>query len=152
VIAGTPVSFSVSATGGAPLRYQWRFRGTNIAGATSNTFTLANPQGANAGQYSAVVSNNDGAVTSAPATLTVNYSLTVTATRGGSVTVQPNSPAYAPGSSVTLRASAQLGYDFTGWSGSASGAANPLSVTMNTNKVINANFKVNLLGRILGLL
>ena len=152
VIAATPVSFSVSANGGAPLRYQWRFQGANLAGATNNALTLANPQPANAGQYAVVVSNTDGSVTSSPATLTVNYSLTVTSTRGGSVTVQPSAAYYAPGSSVSLKATAELGYDFTGWSGSASGTANPLSVIMNTNKVINANFKVNLLGQILGLL
>jgi len=152
VIAGNPVNFSVTASGGAPLHYQWRFKGANMAGATSSTLTIANPQPASAGQYSVVVSNNDGSVASVAATLTVNFSLTVTSTRGGSVAIQPSASAYAPGSSVSLRATAQLGYDFTGWTGDASGTANPLSVTMNANKVITANFRVNLVGRLLGLL
>jgi uncharacterized repeat protein (TIGR02543 family) len=152
VIAGNPVNFSVGASGGAPLHYQWRFKGSNMAGATSSTLTVANPQPTNAGQYSVLVSNNDGSVVSTAATLTVNFSLSVTSTRGGSVTVQPAASAYAPGTVVSLRATAQLGYDFTGWTGSASGTANPLSVTMNANKVITANFKVNLLGQLLGLL
>jgi hypothetical protein len=35
-----PVLFAVSAAGDPPLAYQWRFNGSDIAGATSNSFTL----------------------------------------------------------------------------------------------------------------
>ena len=35
VPAGTSASFSVTASGAAPLNYQWRFNGTDIAGAKS---------------------------------------------------------------------------------------------------------------------
>jgi hypothetical protein len=62
-------SFSVAATGGAPLVFQWRFNGTNIAGATSNSFTRANVQAEDVGFYSVVVSNNAGVVTSSNALL-----------------------------------------------------------------------------------
>jgi hypothetical protein len=122
------------------LRYQWLRNGANIAGATASTYTLANAQPANAGQYTVVVSNNGGVATSAPATLTVNYSLTVTTSSGGSVSIQPNQSSYAPGTSVTLRATPSLLFKFTGWSGNATGTANPLTITMNGNKQIKANF------------
>lgn len=153
IIAGETASFSVTATGTAPLRYQWRRNGANIAGATGSTYTFANAQPANAGQYTVVVSNNTGGATSAPATLTVNYSLIVTASSGGSVSEQPDQDSYAPGSSVRLKAtpSNSLLYKFTGWAGNASGTANPLTVTMNSNKLIKANFSPTLLGILLGL-
>jgi uncharacterized repeat protein (TIGR02543 family) len=47
---------------------------------------------------------------------------------------------YAPGSVTLVQASASSGYHFTGWSGDASGTGNPITVTMNGNKNITANF------------
>lgn len=69
---GDSVTFNVTATGTAPLRYQWRFNGTNIVGATNNLLALANLQMTNAGLYSVVVTNNGGATTSSNAVLTVS--------------------------------------------------------------------------------
>ncbi len=71
VSRGATVTFSVSASGTAPLRYQWRFNGTAIAGATSASLKLTNVQRAKAGKYTVVVSNALGSITSATATLTV---------------------------------------------------------------------------------
>jgi subtilase family serine protease len=74
---GLKVSFSVSASGHSPLIYQWLFNGaslpaaTNISGITSNTVTLSPVTSANAGNYSVVVTNNFGAITSSVAALTV---------------------------------------------------------------------------------
>ena len=87
--AGGTVFFSVTATGNAPLSYQWRFNGLNIVGATSATLVLNNVQAANAGQYDCVVSNPIGSVTSPPATLTVNTLLPVIAVPPVSFRVQP---------------------------------------------------------------
>ncbi|MDB6025348.1 MAG: hypothetical protein JWM68_1571, partial [Verrucomicrobiales bacterium] len=64
------VAFSVSATGQAPLLFQWRYNNTNIIGETNNTLTLLNVQTNQAGTYSIVVSNSI-ASTTASATLTV---------------------------------------------------------------------------------
>ncbi|MSU59422.1 MAG: hypothetical protein EXS35_14835 [Pedosphaera sp.] len=65
-------NFSVTATGAAPLSYQWRFYTTNfLAGQITSTLSLVNVQAWQAGLYSAVVSNPYGAVTSSNATLTV---------------------------------------------------------------------------------
>jgi uncharacterized repeat protein (TIGR02543 family) len=47
---------------------------------------------------------------------------------------------YASGTVVTLTATPNAGYIFTGWSGDASGSANPTTVTMNGNKSVTANF------------
>jgi len=45
---GSTVTLSSLAGGTPPLSYQWTFSGTNIAGATTNTLTLANVQSSQA--------------------------------------------------------------------------------------------------------
>jgi N-acetyl-anhydromuramyl-L-alanine amidase AmpD len=73
VAAGATAIFTVTATGNGPLGYQWNFNAAAIAGATGTSYTCLNAQSANAGSYAVVVSNAGGAVTSAPAILTVNH-------------------------------------------------------------------------------
>lgn len=71
VNAGAPVSFTVGATGTAPLSYQWKKNGTDIAGATNTTYSIASTVVGDAGNYSVVVTNPAGSATSTTATLTV---------------------------------------------------------------------------------
>jgi exo-1,4-beta-D-glucosaminidase len=66
-----PASFSVSAAGDPPLAYQWRFNGVDIAGATSNSFTLASPTIFDAGLYSVLVTNASGYELSTDASLSI---------------------------------------------------------------------------------
>jgi len=70
VLPNGSVTLNVSATGGG-LSYQWQFNGTNIVGATNATLTIASCVPANAGNYTVMVGNIVGSVTSQPATLTV---------------------------------------------------------------------------------
>src|SRR5260370_21106059 len=73
VTAGQTASFSVTATGTAPLGYQWQKNGGAISGATSSSYTTpATASSDNAAQFAVVVSNTAGSVTSSAATLTVN--------------------------------------------------------------------------------
>jgi hypothetical protein len=73
VTAGQTASFSVTATGTAPLNYQWQKNGANIAGATSASYTTpATTISDNGATFAAVVNNTAGSATSAAATLTVN--------------------------------------------------------------------------------
>ncbi len=72
VNVGAPASFSVTATGTAPLGYQWKKGGSDIAGATASTYSIAAAQTTDAGSYTVVVSNVAGSATSNAATLTVN--------------------------------------------------------------------------------
>jgi autotransporter-associated beta strand protein len=51
---------------------------------------------------------------------------------------------YEPGDIATLTATPNPGYIFAGWTGGASGADNPLSLTMNTDKIVGANFERDL--------
>ncbi|MBN2166861.1 MAG: carbohydrate-binding protein [Marinilabiliaceae bacterium] len=61
----------------------------------------------------------------------------------GSGTVSPSGGTYNSGTVISLTATPASGYTFTGWSGSASGTSNPLSVTMDSNKSITATFTQN---------
>ena len=74
VIEGANVSVSVTATGTAPLTYQWRKGGVNLGGATSSTYSLTAVTTNDAGNYDVVVNNSCGTATSTAATLTVNVS------------------------------------------------------------------------------
>ena len=85
---GSSVSLTVTATGDAPLTYQWRFHGTNILDATSVVYAINNLTTNQAGPYRVVVSNSFGALTSAVATLTVTIPPTI-ATPPTNVTVFP---------------------------------------------------------------
>jgi hypothetical protein len=69
----------------------------------------------------------------------ITFTLNVTAVNG-SVVKAPNQATYNSGSTVTLTATPNAGYSFAFWSVDASGSANPLTVTMNANKNITANF------------
>ena len=71
VLEQQPASFSVTATGTAPLSYEWRRNGTPIAGATSATLAITAALAADHGaRYSAVVTNSAGSVASTDAVLT----------------------------------------------------------------------------------
>src|SRR5205823_7558076 len=77
VTAGQTATFTVVATGTAPLSYQWMKSGTAISGATAPTYTTPATTSADSGsQFTVVVSNTAGSVTSNAATLTVNASAT----------------------------------------------------------------------------
>jgi len=69
---GDSVTFSVTAVGTAPFGYQWWKDGGALAWGTGASLTLTNLQAADAGDYSVVVSNQYGSMTSAVALLTVN--------------------------------------------------------------------------------
>ena len=83
VIAGQTATFTVSATGTAPLTYQWNLGGSPISGATSPSYTTPATTTANSGsKFTVTVSNGAGKATSNAATLTVNAAtLTLTASQ-----------------------------------------------------------------------
>src|SRR5689334_6442065 len=68
-VSGSNVTFTVSASGDAPLRYNWLVNATNFIGATNATLTLTNVTFLNGGTYRVTVNNNSGAVTSEVAVL-----------------------------------------------------------------------------------
>jgi Domain of unknown function (DUF4091)/Immunoglobulin domain len=98
VMTGQTASFSVAATGTAPLSHQWRKNGVPISGATSSTYTtLATASSDSGTQFTVLVSNAVGSVTSNPATLTVNA-----VTVAPSITTQPTSQSVTAGQTATF--------------------------------------------------
>lgn len=95
VTAGNSASFSVSASGTAPLTYQWSKDGSALTGATSSTYTLGSAQLADAGSYTVVVGNTAGSVASNPATLSVTA-----APVAPSISTHPQSTTVTTGNSV----------------------------------------------------
>ena len=71
VVAYQHATFSVQAAGDPPLRYQWRFNGANLPGATDSVLRLFSVQPSQAGDYSVLVFNPSGSALSSSATLTV---------------------------------------------------------------------------------
>ena len=71
------------------------------------------------------------------------YTLEVSVEGAGRVTKEPDLPAYEAGSSVRLTAVPDPGSNFAGWSGSASGSANPATIVMDSNKQIVATFALS---------
>jgi len=86
VAAGQTAAFSVSATGMAPLRFQWRRDGVNIAGATAAAYTTpATTAAASGATFDVVVTNGMGSATSASARLIVNSGTPAVAFSPGSM-------------------------------------------------------------------
>lgn len=78
VYVGDNTTFSLTVIGDVPMSYQWYYNGTSLAGATNATYTITNVQTNNAGNYSVIVANYGGSITSSLATLTVqipNYAV-----------------------------------------------------------------------------
>ncbi len=96
VTQGYTTTFTVSASGSPLLFYQWKLNNNNIAGATTSTYTKTNTQPADAGNYTVLVTNGVGPVTSSNATLTVLVP--------AAITVPPADAIVPAGSNVTFSA------------------------------------------------
>ena len=71
VYEGQSVTFGVVASGAGPFSYQWRKDGQNLAGEISPNLTVANVGAFGGGDFTVVVSNGSGSVTSTFARLTI---------------------------------------------------------------------------------
>jgi subtilisin-like proprotein convertase family protein len=98
VVGGT-ANFTVTATGTAPLSYQWRKEGVAIANATNSAFSLQPLALSHAGSYTVVVSNSVNSITSAPPAV-------LTVWEKPSITAQPPSRTNLAGETVTFTVAA----------------------------------------------
>jgi pectate lyase len=141
VNVGDTASFSVAASGTAPLAYQWKKNGANITGATNATFAIANAQTSDAGNYTATVSNSAGSATSNVATLTVN-STPVAPT----ITAQPASQSVPVGGtasfSVTASGSTPLAYQWRKDGANITGATSSTFSITNVQTTDAAGYSV----------
>jgi len=128
VSAGQTATFTVTATGTAPLSYQWQRNGTAIGGATAASYTTpATTASDNGDQFTVVVSNAAGSMTSNAAVLTVT-----SAPVAPTITTQPASQTVSAGQTatftVTATGTAPLSYQWQK-NGTAIGAATAASYT-----------------------
>jgi hypothetical protein len=93
----------------------------------------------NSSSYQFIITANRKLVANFKAIPASQFALTLKSNpaAGGSTT---GSGAYTAGTNVVIKATANPGYNFTSWSGDATGSVNPLTVNMNSNKNITANF------------
>ncbi|MDB6131952.1 MAG: Integrin alpha beta-propellor repeat protein, partial [Verrucomicrobiales bacterium] len=96
---------------------------TGDAGGTANPLT--------------VLINSDRTIGAA---FTRQYTLTTGTVSGGTITGHAPDGKYLAGTTATLTATPDAGYVFTGWTGDASGTANPLPVPMDSDRTIGAAF------------
>jgi hypothetical protein len=101
----------------------WTDKGTGAVVSTSANYTFA------------LATNRTLVANFAIKTFTLNVSAT-----NGTVLKTPNQTTYNYGTSVVLSATANSGFTFSSWSGDASGSNNPITVVMNADKNITANF------------
>src|SRR4051812_26382677 len=59
---GATVVFNVTASGTAPLSYQWRRNLSDLPSGTNVSFSLANVQTADAGEYQVAIMNSSGSI------------------------------------------------------------------------------------------
>jgi lysophospholipase L1-like esterase len=140
VTSGQSATFSVVATGTAPLSYQWRKNGANIPGANAASYvTPATTTADNGSAFDVIVSNSAGSVTSNAATLTVN------SLASGVSSLALNPAAVAGGSSstgtVTLNGVAPSGGAVVTLSSDNTAAQVPASVTVSAGQS-SANFTI----------
>ncbi len=72
VAIGSSYYLSVTASGMAPLTYQWYHNGVAMPGATMSSIWINGLTAADLGEYTVVVSNPNGTVTSTPSIVTVD--------------------------------------------------------------------------------
>ncbi|HEY6763366.1 MAG TPA: immunoglobulin domain-containing protein, partial [Candidatus Sulfotelmatobacter sp.] len=140
VTNGQTATFTVAASGTAPLSYQWKKGTSNISGATAASYTTPATQPAdNSAQFTVSVSNAAGSVTSSAATLTVNSA--------PAITTQPSNQSVSEGQTatftVTASGTAPLSYQWQKASVSITGATSASYTTPATTPTDNsAQFQV----------
>jgi len=99
VSVGQSATFSVAATGSAPLTYQWRKNGVNMSGAANASYTTPAVTSADSGaRFDVLVSNAMGTASSTAATLTVSAA----ATAAPQITSQPVNQTVSTGQVATF--------------------------------------------------
>jgi len=138
------------------------YAGTTLLATDSTSPYSYTWAGVPAGSYILTVQaqDNQGAVgTSTAIGITVSaqavyYTLTVNAnpSNGGTITQSPTGSSHLAGTQVSLTAAPTAGYEFAGWSGDITGSSttNPMTVVMDADKVLTANFRATATDVVLG--
>ena len=137
VIQGNNATFSVtlSATSTLPLSYQWQFNTANLVGATNASLTVTNVQTTNAGNYSVVITNVAGSVTSSNALLTVLVPPLLTAQPTNQTVIQGGNATF----SVTVSTNSTLPLSYQWWFNATNRLAAATNASMTVTNVQTTN-------------
>ena len=138
---GSNVTFSAIAYGTAPMPFQWQHNGTNIAGGTTNSFTINNITAADAGNYTLVLSDFSGSFTSAVSVVTVSGT-----TVAPTITAQPQSLVVNKGENATFSVGATgtgvLAYQWLFNGAKLAGSTNSIYIQTNVQTSVTGNYSV----------
>src|SRR6185369_1485363 len=132
---------------------------SSVASKQADTFTINGvsyknitstqmPARVNGNYYIRYIARQSGAqlqVNGSNNSVAVNYTLAlaVGGSGNGATSLAPGNYSYQPGTAVTITATPLQGSLFSGWGGSVSGSANPLTFTMDSNKSLTAYFSTD---------
>ncbi|MBI5769404.1 MAG: immunoglobulin domain-containing protein [Verrucomicrobia bacterium] len=135
---GASATFTVVATGTAPLSYQWSRNGTALAGATAATLTLANAQPDDLGTYTVRVTNSAGSVTSSAASLNLRLAPVITTPPRAQVVLAGTTATL----SVAVLADPTPTYQWRFNGAALAGATSPTLVLANASAATAGNYEV----------
>jgi len=147
VITSAPAGRSLTVDGApciAPCTFQWTAgtqhtiaTTTPQAGGTGTQYLFANWSDGGAISHSITASSSSATYT---ANFTTQYYLTTAASPPAGGTISPASACYNSGAVVSVSATTNAGYQFSGFTGDLSGTTTPQNLTMNAPKSVTANF------------
>ncbi len=136
----TSLNASILPTNASNQNLNWNSSNTAVATVSSSGVVT----GVSAGSATITVTTEDGGFTAvSDLTVTevaVNYTLGIAVSGSGSTVPSIGSHSYAADATVSVTATPAAGATFTGWSGAATGSANPVTISMDGNKSLTANF------------
>ncbi|MGD9169545.1 MAG: cellulase family glycosylhydrolase [Candidatus Thiodiazotropha sp.] len=136
----TTLSASVLPDNATNKNLTWNSSNTGIA-TVSNTGVVT---GVSTGNATITVTTEDGGFTAVSDITvnetTVNYTLNIGVNGNGSTVPPVGTHTYAADTSISVTATPATGATFTGWSGASTGTSNPVTLTMDGNKSLTANF------------
>jgi hypothetical protein len=147
-LASAPSALQLTVDGAScttPCQFQWTPQSIHPVSASSQSPTLGTQYlfaywSDGLAQSHSITTPSSAA--SFTANFTTQYFLTTAGSFGG--TISPNSGWYPAGTPVTVTASANSGYSFTGFSGALSGTPNPQTLFMYNAASVTANFSAGL--------
>lgn len=117
------------------------FKGSMIMDTPPAYATVWNSNGGMATVPVNIKTSSTGGGGSSSTTTKTSYKITVKTIGKGTVSMSPSAASYAPGTVVTLTATPAAGAVWVGWTGAVTSNSKTISVTVNANTSLNANFK-----------